>query len=108
MKRHEHPNAKRWLKAPTIEEIDAVVEASGASEPRFESFHGIYIGCIAHVRLGVRDMPLKHWHIFLDKTPEKRMNRNMSKTTPKIPEQRTSASSTSRLKRLIESSTTSE
>ncbi len=67
MKRYEHPNAKRWLTGPTIEQVDKVVSATGASEPRFEAFNGMAIGTIAKMRCGHRSMPLKHWHLFLDK-----------------------------------------
>lgn len=65
---HVHPNAKRWLKPPTIEQIDAAVKASGTSEPKFEAFYGLSLGCIAKVRCGFRQMPVKHWHIFLEDT----------------------------------------
>lgn len=83
MKRHEHPNAKKWLQPPTIEQVDAVVKKSGASEPMFESFYGIAIGCIAKFRCGYRNIPLKHWHIFLEDN-----NSNIHKYVPKTPRQR--------------------
>lgn len=99
MKRHEHPNAKRWLKPPTIEQIDAVVKASGASEPMFESYHGIYIGCIIHVRMGFRNMPLKHWHLFLEDNP-KNTNKHTNKPVISKPKKQ-KVSADSRLAGLV-------
>jgi len=66
MKWANHPNIKRWLKAPTIEQIDLVVKASGVSELQFERYYGIYPGCIKKVRFGGYRLPVQHWHLFLE------------------------------------------
>ena len=66
MKWSQHPNAKRWLKPPTIEQIDAVVKKSGVSELQFERFYNIYPGCIKKVRFGGYRVPVQYWHIFLE------------------------------------------
>lgn len=68
MKPSEHPNCRRWLRPPTIEQIEAVIKASGVTVPHFEKYHGIYDGCIRHIRLGDKKMPVQHWHLFLEDT----------------------------------------
>lgn len=101
MKRVRHPNALRWLQPPTIEQIDAVVKKAGVSESRFEDFHGIYFGCICHVRIGFRDMPIKHWHLFLD--PQQRAtNRTPNKSNHKKPtNKRTKVKATGSLSKIV-------
>src|SRR5688572_24220235 len=61
-----HENNYKYLKAPTIEQIEAVVKAANVSESQFERFHGIYFGAIREVRMGKREMPAKYWHLFLE------------------------------------------
>lgn len=61
-----HNNNFKYLSPPTIEQIEAVVKAANVSEIQFERFHRIYIGCIKQVRLGIRPMPAKHWHLFFE------------------------------------------
>jgi hypothetical protein len=100
MRRSQHPNALRWLHPPTIEIIDAVIKKHNISETRFEDFYGIYFGCIRQVRMGIRSMPVQHWHLFFD-TPQSPDSRPASKSTPKQPNKRTKAKPNSKLAGLI-------
>ncbi|MBP6477757.1 MAG: hypothetical protein KBA90_13285 [Chitinophagaceae bacterium] len=104
MKPSEHPNCRRWLRPPTIEQIEAVVKASGSSELQFERYYGIYTGCIKNIRLGVKKMPVQYWHIFLE-DKESVVAKTVAKTvsaTQKIPKKkRTKVDPNSKLANLI-------
>lgn len=101
MKWSDHPNLRRWLKAPTIEQIDAVVKKSGVSELQFERFHNIYPGVIRNIRWGSKRMPVQHWHLFLD--PQNSIISNsIPKTTSFSLTKRTKPKSSSSLSKLIQ------
>jgi hypothetical protein len=59
-------NKLKYLKPPTIKEIEKVVGKYEVSEYQFERFFGIPLGNIKLARLGVRSMPAKYWHIFFE------------------------------------------
>lgn len=99
-----HPNAKRWLKPPTMEQVDAVVSASGASEPRFEAFYGMSIGTIAKARCGFRSIPVKHWHLFLAEDKETVFHKNIHKPQRLPATSSTRAKNGTRLSGLLKSS----
>lgn len=105
MKWSEHPNAKRWLKPPTIEQIDAVVKASGTSESQFERFYGIYPNCIAGIRYGDKRMPVQFWHLFLAEDRKSFLPNSLpisvSKTVPIAKTRKPNLSSDSRLNKLV-------
>lgn len=80
----EIENQKRYLRAPTIEEIDLVLEHLGVSQTHFERFFNIYPNCIAQLHMGDRSnviksngeehkrkLPLKFWHIIFENLPHK-------------------------------------
>jgi len=103
MKWSEHPNAKKWLTPPTIEQIDAVVKASGVSELQFERFHDIYPGCIKKVRFGGYRIPVQYWHLFLEDTKSMVPNlvpKSVSKIVP-IKKQAPKIKKDSRLSELL-------
>jgi|SRR5688572_7726058 len=83
-----HENNYKYLKAPTIEQIEAVVKAANVSESQFERYHGIYEQCIKQVRMGLREMPSKYWHLFLD-APQTTSSGAGSKRTPQTAPKRT-------------------
>lgn len=66
-----HPNFYKWLKAPTIEQIDAVIKKAGVTQSQFERYYGIYPRAIAHVRCGASDLPAKYWHLFFEEPKKK-------------------------------------
>lgn len=66
MGRHLHPNQLKYIKAPTIEMIDKVIEAHGVPEKQFERFYGIYWSCIKLVRQNKRPLPVQHWHVIYE------------------------------------------
>lgn len=84
MKWVNHPNTKRWLNPPTIEQIEAAVKKAGVSEFQFERYHGIYRGCIKNIRLGLRHMPSPYWHLFLDEENTVTTIQPPAKSKPKI------------------------
>lgn len=78
----KHPNRYKFLKAPTIEQIEAVVKKAGVTETQFERYYGLYARAICYARSGYREMPVKYWHLFLEEPPKpysKRISR-----TPQI------------------------
>lgn len=66
MSRELHPNHLKYIKAPTIQMIDKVMDAYGVEEKQFERFFGIYKYCIKHVRNNFRPFPVQHWHIIYE------------------------------------------
>jgi hypothetical protein len=60
-----HPNYYKYIHPPTIEQIEKVVRPLGISDAHFERIHGMNPGCIKWVRMGIRRMPVQHWHLFL-------------------------------------------
>lgn len=66
MGRYLHPNHLKYIKAPTIEMIDKVMAAHGVEEKTFERFYGMYYTAIKHVRRGIRQLPVQHWHIIYE------------------------------------------
>lgn len=62
----KHPNYYKFLKAPTVEQIAAVIKKSGVTAKQFERFHHIPENVIPLVNGGHRNMPVKFWHLFLD------------------------------------------
>ena len=92
-------NNYKYLKAPTIEQIEAVVKKTGVSEAQFERFHSIYDGAITHVRIGFRELPSSYWHIFLD--PSTSTNKQTNRKPVKTPKQRTNTKPTGTLSNLL-------
>lgn len=96
-----HPNRLIFLKAPTIEEVEAVVKKAGVSESQFERYHQIAPATIRRLRFGIRPMPAKHWHLFLSSEgKEVPVSKVVSlKPTSKAQKQRVAADS--RLNKLV-------
>lgn len=63
----EKDNRRRYLQAPTIEQIDEFVAICKVSYYRFEDFYGMPKGTIKVVKTGYMAMPVKFWHIFYEK-----------------------------------------
>jgi hypothetical protein len=61
-----HPNQLKYIKAPTIDMIDKVIDAYGVDGKQFERFFGLYTDCIKHIRRGLRQLPTHHWHIIYE------------------------------------------
>jgi len=59
-------NNIKYLKAPSIDLIESVVKKFKVSESQFERFFGISKGTIKYVRMNLREMPSKFWHLFYD------------------------------------------
>lgn len=66
MSRYFHPNHLKYIKAPTIEMIEKVMESYGVGEKQFERFFGIYAFCVKHIRQRKRSLPVQHWHIIYE------------------------------------------
>lgn len=60
-------NRKRYLKAPTVEQVNNFIEELGVSALQFERFYGIPDHTIPRIRVGTRDFPRKYWHIIYEK-----------------------------------------
>lgn len=83
-------NKFKYLRAPTIEQIDAAVKSAGVTDAQFERFHKIYPTCIYQVRCGFREMPAKHWHIFFETEPTSgHISKISSDSRPETAEKRT-------------------
>lgn len=60
-------NRMRYLKQPTMEEIDSFIKFCRVSELQFERFFRIAAETIKNVRNGDRPLPAKYWHIFYER-----------------------------------------
>lgn len=61
-----HQNQLKYIKAPTIEMIDKVIEAHGVNEKQFGRFYGFYETCIQQIRKRKRQLPVHHWHVIYE------------------------------------------
>lgn len=66
MSRELHPNHLKYIKAPTMEMIQKVMDAYGVDEAQFERFFGIYRWCVKNIKRGARTLPVQHWHIIYE------------------------------------------
>lgn len=64
----KHINKLNYLKPPSLEMVEETLKKSGVSAAQFERFHGMYIGCITNLRIGFREIPARHWHLFYEST----------------------------------------
>lgn len=95
----ELANAKRYLKAPTVEEIDLVLKHLGVTATQFERFFNVYENCIAQLHMGARanvtgrygqtyerKLPRKYWHLIFENLPNKSHSylKPVAQTKPKI------------------------
>jgi hypothetical protein len=60
-------NRKKYLKAPPIESINAIIKDLGISVAQYERFIGIKAKTILQVRVGERNLPAKFWHYIYEK-----------------------------------------
>lgn len=96
-----HPNHYKYLKAPTVEEMEAVIKASGVCDAQFERFHQMHTCSIKFHRMGYRTMPAKYWHLFLESKSDQ--PKQKIKSNPHIPKkQKQKIKSNSRIASLID------
>jgi hypothetical protein len=95
-----HPNKYKYLKAPTIEQIEAVVAKAGVSDAQFERHYGLYDGCLSHVYMGLKPMPAKYWHLFFDPAT-RTTTKPTTASTPITPQHRPKVKQGSSLARLF-------
>jgi hypothetical protein len=60
-------NVKKYLKAPTAEQVIEFVEEVGVSDLQFERFYEMSNETIKNVRRGYRQLPKKYWHFIYEK-----------------------------------------
>lgn len=95
-----HPNKFKYLKAPTIEQIEAVVKKAGVTDAQFERYNHIHEGAIKKIRQGKKQMPTKHWHLFFETYPSHGVF-SVAKPTSQTPKPRTKLKTNGQLSRLI-------
>lgn len=80
-------NKKKYLHAPTIQQIDEFVKECKVSYYRFELFFGIARGTIKDVRAGKKEFPVKYWHIIFERNKkiDKRKFKRPYKSRPRKP-----------------------
>jgi uncharacterized protein (DUF2249 family) len=61
-----HPNQLKYLKAPSWEQIEKVVQAHGVVGQQFERFYGLSPNQLAKCKRGDKQLPTKHWHIIYE------------------------------------------
>lgn len=60
-------NVKKYLKAPTAEQVIEFVEEVGVSDMQFERFYEMAPFTIKKIRCGYRTLPKKYWHFIYEK-----------------------------------------
>lgn len=60
-------NLRKYLKAPTIEQVSSFIKELGVSDVQFERFYEMKIGTMKKLRSGYRNLPRKFWHFIYEK-----------------------------------------
>lgn len=58
---------KKYLKAPSYDQIFGFIDELGVSYSQFERYYLIPYGVIRHVKRGVRNLPIKFWPIIYER-----------------------------------------
>jgi hypothetical protein len=58
----------KYLKAPSLTEIDAFIKELGISDLQFERYYRMASRTIDKVRRGYRPLPRKYWHYIYEKS----------------------------------------
>lgn len=59
-------NRTKYLKAPTLEQVESFITKLKVSGAQFERFYGIPDGTIRQIKLNKRSLPAKFWHIIYE------------------------------------------
>ena len=76
----EYDNVHKYLKAPSITEIDAFIKELGISDYQFERYYRMAFRTMNKVRTGYRPLPRKYWHYIYEKKLPEYAAFNKSKT----------------------------
>lgn len=95
-----HPNTFKYLKAPTVEQIEAAVKAAGVSQAQFERYYHLHKDAIRFCLKGLRTMPSKYWHIFYE-APVNLRTPMRTKATSKAANKRTKVKTTGSLSKIV-------
>lgn len=62
-------NSRKYLKPPTLLQIESFISELGISASAFERFYGVPYGTIRKIRNGYqgRELPMRFWHIIYEK-----------------------------------------
>lgn len=63
----EYDNVHKYLKPPSLAEIDAFVKELGITDAQFERYYGIPFRMMGKVRNGSKPFPKKYWHFVYEK-----------------------------------------
>ena len=63
----EHENVHKYLKAPSLAEIDAFIKELGISDLQFERYYEMPFRTINKIRTGQNDLARKYWHFIYEK-----------------------------------------
>lgn len=112
-----HANRAKYLKAPSLKEIDSFIKELNVSDNQFERFFGMAYNTIGPIRANRGKLPAKFWHIVYEKIipsystdyqelQKKQLGKSLGKTPQHItdtyiPEEPISAELDPRIARLI-------
>lgn len=63
----EIANVKKYLRQPTVQEVDSFIKELGITDVQFERFYKIPPKTMARFRMGFRPFPKKYWHFVYEK-----------------------------------------
>lgn len=80
-------NKGKYLRAPTAEEIASVIEDLGIHANHFEWYFNIPRNTIPLVNMGLRNFPVKYWHLIFENLPKEKRQvlKQISKPKPPKP-----------------------
>ena len=63
----EYDNVHKYLKAPSLAEIDAFIKDLDITDAQFERYYEMVPQTIKNIRNGYRPLPRKFWHFVYEK-----------------------------------------
>lgn len=63
----ESDNVHKYLKAPSLTEIDAFIKELGITDAQFERYYEMPFRIMGKVRNGSKPFPKKYWHYVYEK-----------------------------------------
>lgn len=63
----EYDNVHKYLKAPSLAEIDAFIKELGITDAQFERYYEMPFRIMSKIRNGSKPFPKKYWHYVYEK-----------------------------------------
>src|SRR5688572_10445129 len=78
-------NTSKYLKSPTIEDIQSALDNLGVCARHFERYFGIPVKTITKFKVGSQGFPKKYWHLIFENLPKDKQEVLKTITKPVAP-----------------------